>query len=540
MPPAHFDIGYLAVNVRPCERRKRAALLTAALLLTAGFAAGQTADPDAGPVATAIEGLKLRGIGPALMGGRIADIAVHPQRRSTWYVVVGSGGLWKTENGGTTWKPIFDEYPSYSIGTVALDPSNPEVVWLGTGENVSGRHVGWGDGVYRSRNGGASWEQAGLAGSQHLGKILVDPRDGDTVLVAAEGPLWNGGGERGVYRTEDGGATWTRTLDLGPDTGVTDLEFAPGDPDTVYAAAYQRRRHVWSFLAGGPGSGIHKSDDGGRTFRKITKGLPKGDVGKVGLAVTPADPRLVYATIEADEEERGFYRSGDRGESWERRNPYISGGTGPHYYQEIEASPDRPGPRVPDGRLLPRDPGRRQDLRLPRHRTRKAQRQPRDLDRSERPRPPARRHRLGALRNVRRGSDLAAFPEHARLPVLQGGAQQRRTLLRPPRGGAGPRVGARSFAHPEPGRGPQPRLVRAARGGRLRRGDRSARPEHPLPDDPAGEPLPRRPAERGDAAHPAVGRPRRTAGTLELGLPGPDQPAQRGPAVLRVAASVAE
>ena len=342
MSPATSDTRNIATKTRPRRRPKAAAGFGIALVLTAGLAAGQGADPDPGVVATAIEGLKLRGIGPALMGGRIADIAVHPERRSTWYVVVGSGGLWKTDNGGATWKPIFDEYPSYSLGTVTLDPSSPEVVWLGTGENVSGRHVGWGDGVYRSRDGGASWEQAGLAGSQHIGKILVDPRDGDTVLVAAEGPLWNGGGERGVYRTEDGGATWTRTLDLGPDTGVTDLEFAPGDPDTVYAAAYQRRRHVWSFLAGGPGSGIHKSEDGGRTFRKITTGLPKGDVGKIGLAVTPADPRLVYATIEADEEERGFYRSLDRGESWERRNPYLSGGTGPHYYQEIEASPTDP------------------------------------------------------------------------------------------------------------------------------------------------------------------------------------------------------
>ena len=290
----------------------------------------------------ALAGLPLRGIGPARMGGRIADIAVHPELRATWYVAVGSGGLWKTENAGTTWKPVFDEQPSYSIGTVALDPSNPEVVWVGTGENVSGRHVGWGDGVYRSRDGGASWQRMGLAGSQHIGRILIDPRDSRVVLVAAEGPLWNGGGERGVYRTEDGGESWTLVLDAGPDTGATDLEFAPDDPDTVYAATYQRRRHIWSFLGGGPGSGIHRSEDNGRTFRRVTRGLPQGDVGKIGLAVTPADPRLLYATVEADEEERGFYRSADRGESWTRRNPYLSGGTGPHYYQEIEASPTDP------------------------------------------------------------------------------------------------------------------------------------------------------------------------------------------------------
>ena len=309
---------------------------------TTPTASGTDSESGRAAIEAALSGLPLRGIGPARMGGRIADIAVHPERRSTWYLAVGSGGVWKTENAGTTWRPIFDGQKSYSTGAVALDPSNPEVVWVGTGENVSGRHVGWGDGVYRSRDGGASWERMGLAGSQHIGRILVDPRDSRVVLVAAEGPLWNGGGERGAYRTEDGGATWDLVLDAGPDTGVTDLEFAPDDPDTVYAAAYQRRRHIWSFLGGGPGSGIHRSDDGGRTFRRVTRGLPKGDIGKIGLAVTPADPRLVYATIEAGEEERGFYRSPDRGESWTRRNPYISGGTGPHYYQEIEASPTDP------------------------------------------------------------------------------------------------------------------------------------------------------------------------------------------------------
>ncbi len=309
-------------------------LLSFLLLLAAAPAAAQT------EVAEAISGLRLREVGPALMGGRIADIAVHPEKRSTWYVAVGSGGLWKTENAGTTWTPIFDSEASYSIGTVALDPRNPETVWVGTGENVSGRHVGWGDGIYRSRDGGGSWERMGLERSEHIGKILVDPRDGDRVLVAAEGPLWSGGGDRGVFLSEDGGASWTRTLDLGPDTGATDLEFAPGNPDIVYAASYQRRRHVWSFLAGGPGSGIHKSTDGGASFRKIRRGFPEGDLGKIGLAVTPAAPELVFATIEADAEGRGFYRSEDRGESWKKRSSYISGGTGPHYYQEIEADPN--------------------------------------------------------------------------------------------------------------------------------------------------------------------------------------------------------
>lgn len=295
--------------------------------------------PSADALAKAISGLKLRGIGPALMGGRIADIAVHPTRPGTWYVAVGSGGVWKTTNAGITWQPIFDGEGSYSIGIVALDPSNPETVWVGTGENVSGRHVGWGDGVYRSRDGGASWEKMGLETSEHIGAIHIDPRDSNVVLVAAEGPLWSAGGERGVYRTADGGATWDAVLTVDEHTGATDIVADPSNPDTLYAAMYQRRRHTWSFLGGGPGSGIYKSTDAGRTWRQVKTGLPKGDMGKIGLAVTPADPSIVFATVEAGEKEKGFYRSTDRGESWEKRSDYISNGTGPHYYQEIVASP---------------------------------------------------------------------------------------------------------------------------------------------------------------------------------------------------------
>jgi photosystem II stability/assembly factor-like uncharacterized protein len=315
--------------------------LVATLALTAAHDLDAQSAPQS-PVARAVSGMVLRSIGPAVMGGRIADITVDPTQPSTWYVAAASGGVWKTTNAGVTWTPLFDGQPSYSLGVVALDPGNPAVVWVGTGENVSGRHVGWGDGVYRSRDGGRTWQQMGLSASQHIGKILVDPRDGNTVFVAAEGPLWSSGGERGLYRTTDGGTTWTQVLAIDENTGVTDVEFDPANADVLYAAAYQRRRHVWSFLGGGPKSGIYKSTDGGDTWRRIDVGLPKGDMGKIGLAVTPADPRVVYATIEANDEERGFYRSRDGGESWERRNGYISGGTGPHYYQEIEASPHDP------------------------------------------------------------------------------------------------------------------------------------------------------------------------------------------------------
>ncbi|MEX2178444.1 MAG: hypothetical protein WD801_07020 [Gemmatimonadaceae bacterium] len=311
----------------------------AAILLPGVDLRAQNAPAIATDAARAAASLTLRSIGPASMGGRIADIAVHPINKSTWYVAVGSGGLWKTTNAGVTFTPVFDDQPSYSLGVVTIDPNNPEIVWVGTGENVSGRHVGWGDGVYRSGDAGRSWQRMGLVNSQHVGRILVHPRNSNVILVAAEGPLWSAGGDRGVYRSEDGGRSWTNTLSIDAFTGVTDIEFAPDNPDVVYAAAYQRHRQVWGFMAGGPSSGIYKSTDGGKSWRRIATGLPRGDMGKIGLAVTPADPSLVYATIEAGDDARGFYRSRDRGESWEKRNSYISGGTGPHYYQEIEASP---------------------------------------------------------------------------------------------------------------------------------------------------------------------------------------------------------
>ncbi|GHF20505.1 hypothetical protein GCM10017044_14220 [Kordiimonas sediminis] len=298
---------------------------------------------DTATTESLLPGLKMRSLGPAFMGGRIADIAVDPTRSSTWYVAVGSGGVWKTTNAGVTFTPVFDKEASYSIGSVTIDPKNPDVVWVGTGENVSGRHVGWGDGVYKSLDGGKTWTNMGLKNSQHIGKIMIDPRDSNTVYVAAEGPLWTAGGDRGLYKTTDGGKTWSKSLDINEDTGITDIEFEPGNPDTIYAAAYERRRKVWALMAGGDDSGIYKSTDAGKTWRRIETGLPKnGNVGKIGLAVTPADPNVVYAGIEASSEERGFYRSSDKGESFTKQSDYVAGGTGPHYYQEVYASPHDP------------------------------------------------------------------------------------------------------------------------------------------------------------------------------------------------------
>ena len=285
------------------------------------------------------EGLELRNIGPALTSGRIADIALHPENRSVWYVAVGSGNVWKTVNAGTTWETVFDNEGSYSIGSIALDPSNPDTIWVGTGENVSGRHVGYGDGVYRSRDGGETWENLGLKKSEHIGMIRVHPENPDTVFVAAQGPLWSGGGDRGLYKTTDGGKNWEKILGGGEYTGVSEVHMDPRDPDVLYAVTWQRLRTVAALMDGGPETGIHKSTDGGSTWRELTEGLPEEAMGKTGLAISPIDPDVIYATIELAQRKGGFWRSENGGESWEKRSDYLSSGTGPHYYQELFASP---------------------------------------------------------------------------------------------------------------------------------------------------------------------------------------------------------
>ena len=284
-------------------------------------------------------GLELRNIGPALMSGRIADIVVHPADQSTWYVAVGSGGVWKTTNAGTTWTPIFDNQGSYSIGCLTLDPNNPDIVWVGTGENVGGRHVGFGDGIYRSRDGGTTWENLGLKDSGHIGIIRIDPRDSNSIFVAAQGPLWSDGGDRGLFHTTDGGQNWTKILGEGPTTGVNEVHLDPRNPDVLYASTHQRQRTVAALVNGGPGSGIHKSTDGGQTWRELKTGLPTEDMGKIGLAISPQNPDVIYATIELSNRQGGFFRSENGGETWEKRSDYLSSATGPHYYQEIFASP---------------------------------------------------------------------------------------------------------------------------------------------------------------------------------------------------------
>lgn len=293
------------------------------------------------PTAETVSGLSWRSIGPAFMSGRIADIAIHPDHENTWYVAVGSGGIWKTNNAGITWAPIFDNETSYSIGCITLDPSNPNTVWAGTGENVGGRHIGYGDGIYRSTDGGSSWTNLGLKNSEHISKITVHPNDPNTVWVAAQGPLWSKGGDRGVYKTTDGGASWKRVLGDDAWVGATDLLIDPRNPDILHAATWQRHRTVAGYIGGGPGTAIYSSADGGETWTKRTSGLPSGNLGKIGLAISPQQPDVLYAAIELDRRSGGVYRSENRGESWSKMSDAVSGGTGPHYYQELYADPHR-------------------------------------------------------------------------------------------------------------------------------------------------------------------------------------------------------
>ena len=291
--------------------------------------------------AQTFSGLELRGIGPAQRSGRISDIAIDPTDRSTWYVATASSNVWKTTNRGTTWQPIFDDYGSYSTGCITLDPNNPQVVWLGTGENTSQRSVSFGDGVYRSLDGGTTWTHMGLDRSEHIGRIVIDPRDSDVVYVAAQGPLWSDGGDRGLYKTSDGGQTWERLLFISERTGVTDVRLDPRNPDVLYAASYQRRRHVGVLVGGGPESAVYKSEDGGETWKQLTRGLPGGDVGRIGLALSPQNPDVFYATIAAEGDKSGFYRSKDRGETWEKQSDYVAGD--PQYYGEIYPDPHQSG-----------------------------------------------------------------------------------------------------------------------------------------------------------------------------------------------------
>ena len=286
-----------------------------------------------------LTGLKFRSVGPAFMSGRIADIAINPNNENEWYVAVGSGGVWKTVNSGTTWNPIADDQPFYSTGCITIDPHNSSKIWLGTGENVGGRHVGIGHGIYVSENGGKNWKSMGLKNSEHISKIIVSPKDPNTVFVASQGPLWSPGGERGLYRTDNGGKTWKNVLSVNKWTGVTDIAIDHNNPNILYAATWQRHRNVASYMGGGPGTSIYKSTDHGISWTEIKNGLPGSNLGKIGLAISPFDSTILYAAVETDRRNGAVYKTTNSGGSWKKMSDTVSGATGPHYYQEHVASP---------------------------------------------------------------------------------------------------------------------------------------------------------------------------------------------------------
>ncbi len=283
-----------------------------------------------------VSALKFRNIGPALTAGRIADLAVNPNNKSEYYLAIACGGVFKTTNSGNTYYPIFDSQGSYSVGCITIDPNNTNTIWVGSGENNNQRSVAYGDGIYKSLDGGKSWKNMGLKNSEHIHKIIVSPENSDLIYVAANGPLWNKGGERGIYMSEDGGETWKNIHSVSDNTGACDLVMDPRDSKVMYAAFQQRRRHVWTYIGGGPESAIYKTTDGGKNWRKVSSGLPSVDIGRIGLAIPPSNPDIVYAIVEAAQDKGGFFKSTNRGESWSKMNSYSTSG---NYYQELYCHP---------------------------------------------------------------------------------------------------------------------------------------------------------------------------------------------------------
>ena len=324
--------------------KKLTFVLTLALTATLGLYAqnppqgGGSGNQDPWASGT-FNSFRLRAVGPAIMSGRVKVVAVHPEDKQTWYIGVSSGGVWKTTNAGTTFTPVFQNEGSYSIGSVVIDQKNPNVIWVGTGEANNQRSVGWGDGIYRSDDAGRSWRNLGLKDSQHIGRIVIDPRDSKVVYAAAYGPLWSAGGDRGLYKTTDGGATWNKILNISEHTGISDVIMDPANPDVLIAVAHQRRRHTWTLIHGGPESGLHKSTDAGATWRRIRTGLPGGDVGRIVPAFSPARKGLVYAKVESSDNPVALYASNDSGETWERRANVQAQ---PMYYENIHPDPKDP------------------------------------------------------------------------------------------------------------------------------------------------------------------------------------------------------
>jgi photosystem II stability/assembly factor-like uncharacterized protein len=282
-----------------------------------------------------IRALKFREIGPAVMGGRVDDVAVVESDPRIAYVALAGGGLWKTVNAFTTWEPVFDDQPVSSIGAVAVAPSDPSIVWAGTGEANNRQSSSWGNGVYKSLDGGRTWLHVGLAGTQHIGRIVINPRDPNIVYIAAVGHLWGPNHERGVYKTIDGGQTWTTALYISDDTGATDIAIDRDSPDTIYAAMYERRRTAFGYDGGGPESGLYKTVDGGAHWTRLANGLPHGDLGRIGIDIYRHNTNIVYALIE--HAQGGVFRSNDKGATWTRMGPTNPR---PSYFSQIRVDPN--------------------------------------------------------------------------------------------------------------------------------------------------------------------------------------------------------
>jgi photosystem II stability/assembly factor-like uncharacterized protein len=338
----------------------------AASLAAQGKAAPKGKAPAAPAVADVLKGVAYRSIGPTRQSGRFVDFAVPLQLPNTFYAASGSGGLWKTANNGQTFEPVFDNEKVFSIGDVAVAPSDPNMVWVGTGEANNSRSTYWGDGVYKSTDAGKSWTNTGLKESHHVGRIVVHPSNPDVVYVAALGHLYTENPERGIFKTSDGGKTWTKSLDVvvqGRNVGCVDLVMDPSNPDTLYASAYDRLRKPWTYQVGGPGSGIYKTTDAGKSWTKLAGGLPAGILGRIGLTVYPKNPSILYAMIEnankpgMSEADRWqeilngkssqgmidgeIYRSDDAGATWRKVSPdkRSIGGAPGYYYGQIIVDP---------------------------------------------------------------------------------------------------------------------------------------------------------------------------------------------------------
>ncbi|MDR3665751.1 MAG: glycosyl hydrolase [Ignavibacteriaceae bacterium] len=307
--------------------------ISAILLINSAlfFAQNSKSSPDS-LKDISLAGLKFRSIGPALTGGRVIDIAVNLQDHSEYFIASGSGSLWKTSNNGITFSPVFENQKTFAIGSVSIDPTNPNIVWAGTGENSNHYNVAYGDGIYKSEDGGESWKNMGIKTSEHIGGIAIDPINSNQVYVAAMGSLRKEGGDRGIFKTTDGGKTWSNVLFISKYTGCYEVHMDPRFPNILYAVADQRMRNLYTGINGGPESGIYRTTDYGATWDKMKNGLPTEDVGRIGMSVSPVNPNILYAIVEA-KKEQGVYKSSDRGVSWTKQSSYVSAYT--FYFQKL-------------------------------------------------------------------------------------------------------------------------------------------------------------------------------------------------------------